>query len=132
MTPALSPWIILPLALACMLIVSAHVTITQTSEAPPSRKRVRMANGWVMLLTLPLLAAGVSLIAPERDPRLFVLTWTTVVFLVGLSVALAVIDAINTLRLVRRERRRHVDELLERRRAERTGDPAPEHHGGGR
>lgn len=108
MSPAVTPWIILPLALASMLIVSAHVTFLQASEAPPSRKRLRIANGWVMLLTLPLLAVGVSLVAPERQPRLFALTWVGVVFLLALSIALAILDAANTLRLVRLERQRHL------------------------
>jgi len=124
MSPALSPWIILPLTLASMLIVSAHVTLTQASDAPASRKRLRVANGWIMLITLPLLAAGVSLIAPERDPRLFVLTWTVVVLLVTVSVVIAAADVANTLRLVRRDRQRHVARLLARRRErDARGEP---------
>lgn len=112
MSPAFSPWIILPLALVAMLIVSAHVTITQASNAPASRRRLRVANGWVMLITLPLLAAGVSLLAPEKSPRLFVMTWVVVVLLLTLSILLALADAANTLRLVRDEKRRRAIEFI--------------------
>lgn len=112
MSPAFSPWIILPLALVAMLIVSAHVTLTQASDAPPSRKRLRIANGWVMLITLPLLAAGVSLVTVDQNPRLFVLTWIGVTLLLTLSILLAVLDAVNTVRLVRAEKRRQALEFI--------------------
>ncbi len=115
MSPAFPPWIILPLALVAMLIVSAHVTLTQASAAPRSRKRLRIANGWVMLITLPLLAAGVSLVTPDRSPRLFVLTWIGVALLLTLSILLAMLDAANTVRLVRAEKHRQAIEFIKAR-----------------
>ncbi len=96
-----------PLALAAMLLVSAHVTATQQSGAPASRKRIRIVNGWVMLLTLPLIAAGLSVVSGDQ-PRLFTLVWLGVVLLLFLSIMLAILDALNTVRLAREDKRRNL------------------------
>jgi len=124
----ITPWITLPLALAAMLAVSAHVTVTQHSRAPASRRRIRVCNGWVMLLTIPLIAAGVSLVSAPQSPRLFTLTWTAVVFLLALSITLALADALNTIRIARHEKRQHLIELAKRNAAKRhaqSRDPGP-------
>lgn len=122
MTAVLPPLVTIPLALMAMLLVSAHVTITQASSAPPSRKRIRIANGWVMLIALPLLAAGMSLVSADRQPRLFALTWLVVVLLLVLAVALALLDVLNTVRLARLERRRNIIEFAKARYASEQDD----------
>ena len=58
-----------------------------------------------MLLGIPLLAAGSSVIDPQRSPRAFVLVWLAVGVLLLLCVGLAVADALNTWRLSGAERR---------------------------
>ena len=103
-----------------MLAVSAHVTVTQHSRAPASRRRIRVCNGWIMLLTIPLIAAGVSLVSAPQSPRLFTLTWAAVVLLLVLSIALAAADALNTIRIARNDRRRDLIELAKRNAAERA------------
>lgn len=122
MSVALPPLVILPLALVAMLIVSAHVTITQASDAPPSRRRIRIANGWVMLIAIPLIAAGISFVSAETQPRLFTLTWLAVMLLLTMCVFLALADVLNTVRLAREERRRHIIEFVKARQAEEQGD----------
>jgi len=122
MSVALSPFVIVPLALMAMLIVSAHVTITQASNAPASRKRIRIANGWVMLLALPLIAAGVSLVSAETQPRLFLIVWICVILLLALSVFLAILDATNTLRLARHARQRQRIEFVKAQYASKGDD----------
>jgi len=125
----ITPWITLPLALAAMLAVSAHVTATQHSSAPASRRRIRVCNGWVMLITIPLIAAGVSLLTHDRDPRLFTLTWAAVVLLLLLTITLAAADVLNTVRIARAERRQHLVELAKRAALNRQQDPADHRHG---
>ena len=112
MSVALSPFVSVPLALAAMLIVSAHVTITQSSDAPASRKRIRIVNGWVMLLALPLIAAGVSIVPSQSQPRLFLIVWICVILLLALSIFLAVLDATNTMRLAKIARQRQRVDFL--------------------
>jgi hypothetical protein len=65
-----------------------------------------------MLITLPLLAAGVSLVSPDQNPRLYVLSWIGVVLLLTLSILLALVDAANTVRLARAEKRRRAIEFI--------------------
>lgn len=52
-----------------------------------------------MMLGIPLVAAGASVIDPQRSPRAFVLVWLSVAILLVLCVALAMLDAANTWRL---------------------------------
>ena len=122
MNVALSPFVSVPLALVAMLIVSAHVTITQASDAPPSRKRIRIVNGWVMLLALPLIAAGVSLVPSQGQPRLFLIVWICVIMLLTLSIGLAILDATNTMRLAKIARQRQRIEFIKARYAQEGDD----------
>jgi len=100
----LPPVLIVPLAGLMMLAVAAHLSATERSDQPVSRKRIRLANGWVMLVTLPLLAAGFSLIDPRASERAFVLVWMGAIGLLGICVLLAFVDIGNNLRLSARTR----------------------------
>jgi hypothetical protein len=102
----LSPWIVIPMAVITMLIVAAAITSTARHTTPASRRRIRLANGWVMLLIVPLAASGFGLIDSSTQPRLFVKSWILVIGLLCISVALAVLDMINTARLARLASRR--------------------------
>jgi len=102
----LSPWFVLPVAAVMMLAVAAHITVTEKSAQPRSRRRIRIANGWVMLVGVPLIAAGFSIISPEVNRRAFVLVWLMVMGLVLISLGLAGLDILNTMRLTLRDRRR--------------------------
>lgn len=100
-----TPWLTIPIAGILMLIVGAHIGAIQESDQPASRVRIRVANGWVMLLLLPLLAAGFGVIDPDGRPRLFYLTWTMALGLLMVCVFLAVLDVVNTVRLAQSARR---------------------------
>lgn len=102
--PVLSPWLVLPLAGLAMLLLASHVTATEQIE-PLSRRRIRLANGWVMLVATPLIAAGFSLIAPLSQSRAFAMVWLAVIGLLSISVLLALADIVNTIRLGRRAHR---------------------------
>lgn len=97
----LSPWIVLPLGAIAMLLTAIHISYTEQHTEPASRRRIRMANGWVLLLLIPLLAAGFGVIDPNANARMFALVWFAAIVLLGLCVCLAVLDMLNTLRLSR-------------------------------
>ena len=99
----ISPWIVLPLAGLTMLIVGAHVLAVQVSAMHPVRKRLRIANGLLMMFVAATLAyalGGVHLVAdPRQHPeqaRAFVIVWAVIVGLLAVVVALAVADAVGT------------------------------------
>lgn len=98
---SLPAWIVIPVTIALMLIVAGAITIAARTTTPASRRRVRLANGWVMLLTMPLAAAGFTLIDSALQPRLFVKVWILVIGLISISVVLAILDILNTARLAR-------------------------------
>jgi len=97
----LPAWLVIPSAVLVMLTVAAAITVTAKHTTPASRRRVRLANGWVMLLLIPLAATGFSLIDSAQQPRLFVQIWILVIGLISISVVLAIMDVLNTARLAR-------------------------------
>jgi len=101
-----SPWAAIPLAGIVMLIIAGHIVRVEDGPAPRSRKRIRMANGWVMLTTAALLAAGVGVFDPQSQQRAFVMTWLLVIALLLVCVTLAMWDVGNTLAIARRTSRR--------------------------
>ncbi len=124
-----TPWLTLPLAAMLMALVAWHAAGIDRSDEPPSRKRIRIMNGWVMLVCLPLLATGFSLVNPGARPKLFAVVWLGASALLLLSVALAIADALNTVRLSRARKDRLADELrihAARRSAEASGEAGRE------
>lgn len=101
--PILSAWIVLPVVTVAMLLVAGHTLAIQRVAMPASRRRIRTANGLLMLVALPLLAYALCVIGPQ-DKRLFVLVWVSVMGLVGLVIVLALLDVVNNVRLFARER----------------------------
>lgn len=133
-SPILNPWLVAPLAAVAMLAVAAHLVVTERRPGPESRRRIRMANAWVWLIAIPLIAAGASLIAPRAQPRLFTLAWMAVVGLVFVSVCLAFADIANTLRLAARARRSLQGQAIApwarwREKQDGSEAPQPENHG---
>lgn len=109
-----------------MVIVAVHLVSTEQSDQPASRKRIRIANGWVMLIVIPLLAAGFSLIDHQTSPRGFVLTWLGATGLLLVTVILALADIFNSIRIARISRKRLRDAAtmlrVEIERADRRGE----------
>lgn len=125
--PIIPTWIGVSAAIVMMLVVAAHAVSMAWQDMPASRRRIRNANACVMLLAIPLLAAGFSIIDADTRPREWMLTWIAAIGLIGFSVFLAMLDVINTLRLRRRllaRRGARIRRLRERsalRTAESTG-----------
>lgn len=106
-------WLVLPLAAVALLATAAHIIVLREAPAgaiPESRRRVRIATGWVIMVAIPLTAYGFGIADPDR-PGVFMMVWTAVIGLIGAILLLAMLDAANTVRLHRAERRRLVNEL---------------------
>ncbi|MBL8991664.1 MAG: hypothetical protein JNJ48_08820 [Phycisphaerae bacterium] len=101
--PIASPWVAVPVVSVAMLLVAAHVLAIQRVPMPSSRRRIRTANGLLMLVALPLLAYAVSVV-PPADKRPFVLAWMSVMILVSMVLGLALVDIANNIRLFARAR----------------------------
>lgn len=101
-----SPWGAVPVAALVMILIAGHIVRVEERTTPSSRRRLRMANGWVMLVTAPLIAAGASVFDPWAQQRAFTLTWLMIIALLAVSIAIAFVDIANTLILARRAARR--------------------------
>lgn len=88
----LSAWVVVPLTVFLMAVVVLYQAWLARAQMARWRRRLRAANGWVMLLGLPAIGAGFSLISPSTHPRLFVAVWAFGLFTVAVAVGLAVVD----------------------------------------
>ncbi|MEQ9096674.1 MAG: hypothetical protein RIE32_10465 [Phycisphaerales bacterium] len=97
-------WISGPLAMVTLVIVAAHLLAMRGADMPESRRRIRTANGWLILITAPVLAIAFSVVSPA-NPRRFALVWAVAILLLGLVILMAFVDMANNLRLARHQRR---------------------------
>lgn len=111
--PIIPPLLALGAALALMVFIALHARATARSDQPASRKRIRIANACLMMLTLPLVAIGFSVVSPSTHPRAWLLIWIGAMALLAMNVGLALLDMVNTLRLLRAARLRLSRELSE-------------------
>lgn len=110
--PLVPAWIALPLAGLVVLILAAHMQAMARADMPASRRRIRTATGWLMLITTPLTGYAFG-VASAADPRGFVLIWLTVAGLLAIIILLACLDILNSRRLERREGRALAQQLKE-------------------
>jgi hypothetical protein len=99
--PLVTPWVVIPLAIVAMLLIAGHImNLRADREMPDSRRRIRLANAWLMMLLSPIGAMAFSIVTPGQA-REFVLLMSIVVGMLGFIVILACADAVNNLRLHR-------------------------------
>lgn len=110
--PPLPAIAVVPLALLAMIFIAGHVMAMNdpTSGVPTSRKRIRSANGVMLMWLVALVTYAISILNPEHTSR-FVLTWLTIITVVGLVLILALLDVLNTIRLHSAARRIIREEL---------------------
>ena len=131
--PIAPAWIVLPIAGVALILQAGYLIAIKDASPelmPPSRKRIRVATGWLSMFAIPLSAYGFGLARPS-DAGTFTIVWMLVIGLIGAIVLLAVLDAINTMRLhrseddhvhkeLREKLRRDLDEMREQR---KRGNP---------
>jgi hypothetical protein len=116
--PMLPVWLVLPLSGIALLTIGGHLASLGRSGMQGTRRRIRTANGWVLLVLAALLtyALGFVDMLPSGggsigQVRAFVLVWMAIMGLVPLVLALAGMDVANTMRMRRaaaRELRRRL------------------------
>jgi hypothetical protein len=109
--PLAPAWVVFPLAGFTLVVVMWHISGLVRADLEPSRRRIRLANGGVMLALVPLIAFAFG-VATTSEPRWFAMSWLAVMGLLGLMIVLAIMDSANTARM-------HAAERLELRRQTR-------------
>lgn len=105
--PVAPTWFVLPLAMLALLVVAAHLLVLREhaiGKMPESRRQIRMITGWVMMFTIPLVAYGFGIVSPTNAEQ-FVMTWFCIIGLLGGIILMACIDALNSVRLARKNTR---------------------------
>jgi len=112
--PIAPSWLVLPLAMIALLVIAAHITVLREHaqgpredgqhKMPESRRQIRMVTGWIMMFTVPLLAYAFGIVSPANTES-FLASWTAAVALLGLIILMATIDALNNIRLARKQTR---------------------------
>jgi peptidoglycan/LPS O-acetylase OafA/YrhL len=103
--PIAPAWLVLPIAAVALILQAGYLLAIKEAPPeimPPSRKRIRVASGWLSMGAIPLSAYGFALASPN-DAGTFTIVWMLVIGLIGAIVMLAVLDAINTMRMHRSE-----------------------------
>lgn len=98
-------WVSAPLAMITLVTVAAHLLAMRGANMPESRRRIRTANGWLILVTVTVLVIAFSVVS-RSQPRQFVLIWVVAMALVCFTILMAVVDMVNNLRLARIQRQR--------------------------
>jgi hypothetical protein len=114
-----SPWIVLPIAAIAILLLALQAVWTQRDSMPVVRRQIRTAGATLHLFTVVALAIGLGIIDPA-DRRMFVMIWLIIMMLVGLSVVIALLDVLQSLREARAEQAALKRELADRLRAHRS------------
>lgn len=99
--PLAPAWLVFPMAFVTMLVIAGHLGALARADMPVSRRRIRRANGWLMMFLVVAIACAAGLTTTHR---LFVMLWMLVAGLTGLVLIIAWLDAINSLRIHRRDR----------------------------
>ncbi len=121
--PLVPMWLGVSLAVIAMIATAAHMNSLRDADVPESRRRIRMLNGWVLVVLAPVSAWAFCMVRP-MDRNEFVFAFAVVTFLLLIAVVMACVDAANNLRIQRdtaKELREEVARLrleIERKRAE--------------
>lgn len=117
----LPAWAVVPIAAASIVVLAAHILAIQHGPMPPRRRRIRTANGLMMMLIASLLAYALgvapTITNPTTNPesaRNFLLVWSAIMSLLSIVIGLAALDVAHTARLALTARRRLREEFRER------------------
>ncbi len=118
-TASLLPaWAVVPIAGSAIVVLAAHVLALQQAVMPARRRRIRTANGLLMMLVASLLAYALGVAPDVGNPttnpeaaRTFLLVWSAIMALLTVVIGLAAMDVAHTARLALLARRRLREEL---------------------
>ncbi len=103
-------WFVLPVAAVTLLVVAGHWIALARSDMPAGRRRLRTANGLVMMMSVPVLAYGFGGV-DTADHRRFVLAWMAASGLIVIVIALAGLDLLATFVFARKAHKKLMDEF---------------------
>jgi hypothetical protein len=123
----------LPLAIIMGVGLALYWLGLGRADVSVSRRWIRRVSIVFMLVSLPMLVRGLSVVDSKASPGAYIATWTTAILMIVLVMFTAVLDAANNMRIHRRMRQQVVDGAVQRlvkemsdRKAAASGLPAPD------
>ena len=113
-----------PVAGVLAILAIAYWRRLEAPEVPEARRRIRRFSLLLTLVLLPALVWSSSLVDHRADPAAYVGGWLACFAILAMIVLVAVVDALHSLLLHRREWRRHRErfaDALEAERSQRAG-----------
>ncbi|MBS0196075.1 MAG: hypothetical protein JSR77_04895 [Planctomycetes bacterium] len=131
-TPFAPRNLVIVLAGLTFLLLLIHMRGLIRHPMPASRRRIRLANGALMLATTPVTAYALGFVSPAQT-RPFTFAWVLVTGMVIIVIFMAMLDIFNNWRLGAKEHREMAGEILGRlpRMADRQRPPNDGEHGDG-
>jgi hypothetical protein len=103
--PILPAWLVLPMAVLALLALAGHLlALSAAPDIDPQRRRIRMVNTALMMLTVPLAAYGFGIATPAQS-RSYVYVWVLVSALLFMIILLAMLDMLHSWRMHRAQLR---------------------------
>lgn len=104
----------MPVAIAGGLVIVWYWLCLGRTGVPVSRRWIRRISIVFLLVSLPMLVRGMSVLDSRTNPGEYVATWMVAIVMVVLVMVTAVIDAANNLRIHRRMRQEVVEQAVRR------------------
>lgn len=119
--PILPAWLVLPVGVLTLLILAGHLlALSGDHEMDPQRRRIRMTNGILMMLTVPLICYGFGVATPDRT-RAFIYVWVLSAAMLFMIILVAGIDMLHSWNLHRLQLRQVREQLVRSRAQDATG-----------
>jgi O-antigen/teichoic acid export membrane protein len=102
-----------PAAIALAILAIAYWRRLESPDVPETRRRIRRFSLLLALVLLPALVWSSSLVDHRADPAAYIGGWLACFAILALIVLVAVVDALHSFVLYRREWRRHRERLAD-------------------
>jgi hypothetical protein len=104
-TPILPAWLVLPIGVLTLLILAGHfLALNSDREMDPQRRRIRMTNAILMMVTVPMVSYGFGVATPDHT-RAFVYVWVLSAAMLFMIILVAGVDMLHSWRLHREQLR---------------------------
>jgi hypothetical protein len=99
--PLIPQWIAIGVGSLALLVIAAHLlSLNHATDIDPRRRRIRMANAVLMMITVPFVSYGFGIATPSRG-RAYVLVWAVTAGLLFMIILVALIDMLHSWQLHR-------------------------------
>lgn len=99
----ISPTLTIPFAIVLMVILGWYWRRLGSAATPPRQRNIRRFATSIMLITVPLLVLGLSIIDPVINQTGYIMSWSVAMSLIVLLILCAGFDMLNNIRQYERQ-----------------------------